>query len=181
MVVSFVLSACLAASWPAAFAVDRNEAIAEAGRLPEGSFVTALCPFERACGNEVPHRFGDFGIRSNQPPFRPCEGAVRKGPKKWPEKVPNGKEGLPKRLRRSAKKQERQPKPLRKRPPRRRHEQHLAALPYGERPSTASCLQDPFGSGWRFMRKQFSTHLKVASIRVVSAAFVRPRGSLNSP
>lgn len=59
---------------------------------------------------------------------------------------------------RASKKRERQPRPLSQRPPRRRVEQHLAALPFRERPSTASTLQDLFRSGWRFCEKQFSTH-----------------------
>ena len=71
----------------------------------------------------------------------------------------------------SAKKGERTPKPLPQRPPRRRVEQHLAALPFGSGQVAASTLQEPFGSGWRFCEKQFLTHLNSVNQYVTAAFF----------
>src|ERR1019366_4639764 len=61
-----------------------------------------------------------------------------------------GKKAVQKNEKRSAK-----PRPLLKPRPRGATEQHLADAPFRERgPSTVSVAQEPFGSGWSFLRKQ---------------------------
>ncbi len=98
-----------------------------------------------------------------------CDCQRQKGPR-FSENLPSGEvKGADRKQ--AEKKRERQPRPLTERPPRRRHEQHLAALPCGERPSTASCLKDPCGSVWRFSVKQFSTHFSLRQQVVTVADF----------
>ena len=74
----------------------------------------------------------DGSLSANRPNDSPATRQAEDGDEYQEESAERRSEGAEKEE--PEKKRERQPRPLSQRPPRRRVEQHLAALPYGERP-----------------------------------------------